>query len=345
MTLNNYYWNDISDVITTIADVTQLKGKSILITGATGMVCSPVVDILFELNSLGYGTKIYIAGRNSERVKERFGNRIEGRDYRFIEFDATKSAILDLEVDYIIYGASNANPAMFATQPVETALANLFGLNSCLELARKNKGCRLLYVSSSEIYGIVNGGGPYKENQYGTVDILNSRACYPSSKRMAETLCASYGAEYGVEVVIVRLGHIYGPTITESDNRATAQFTRNVLEKKDIVMKSAGDQLRSYCYVLDCASAILAVLLNGKNNEAYNISNRDSIVSIRSIAEKMAEYMNVDIVFENPSDLEKKGYNLMDNSSLNSDKLEGLGWKARFSLKEGVEHMFESLKA
>ena len=178
---------------------------------------------------------------------------------------------------------------------------------------------------------------PYTEEDYGYLDVLNERACYPSAKRAAETLGVSYLKEYGVQFVSVRPGHVYGPSITKSDNRATAQFTRCAATGQDILMKSAGLQLRSYCYTLDCASAILAVLLHGKSGEAYNISNRDTIGSVRQIAEAFANETGGKVVFESASDEEIRSYNLMSNSSLDAKKLENLGWKACFGLVEGVK--------
>ena len=212
-----------------------------------------------------------------------------------------------------------------------------------LDYARKVGSQRVLYISSSEVYGKKEEQRPYYENDYGFVDILNTRACYPSGKRAAETLCAAYKAEYGIETVMVRPGHIYGPTIIPSDSRATAQFARDVISGRDIVMKSDGSQLRSYCYNVDCATAILTVLLKGTAGEAYNISNRNSIVSIRQIAEEMAKQTGRKVIFENPTDEEKKSYNMMDNSSLNSEKLESLGWAAQYSLSKGVQHMLSIL--
>ena len=166
---------------------------------------------------------------------------------------------------------------------------------------------------------------------------LNPRASYPSSKRAAETLCAAYKEEHGLDFVVIRPGHIYGPSITKTDSRASAQFTRNAKAGKDIVMKSAGTQLRSYCYTLDCASAILTALINGNNGEAYNISSRELVCSIRDIAEALAKAGNVNVVFENASETEKKGFNLMDNSSLNGAKLESLGWEPLYGISEGSE--------
>jgi nucleoside-diphosphate-sugar epimerase len=338
MIYSDGYWDDVRTVCEHIPKIAELNNKRILITGATGMICSSVVEILEYLNrEFNAGIKILLAGRSEERVRERFP---ESFHFSYLSYDATKPFHMDADADYIIHGASNANPAVFANEPVETLLGNVVGINSLLELARA-KNARLLYISSSEVYGNKDGRHPYSENDYGFVDILNSRACYPNGKRTAETLCAAYGAEYGVDTVVVRPGHIYGPSITESDTRASAQFTRSVLNGENIVMKSNGNQLRSYCYTLDCASAILTVLINGEKGNAYNISNKNSIVTIREFAERLAEYMDKKIVFENPSDKEKKGYNMMMNSSLDSHKLENLGWSAVFNLQEGIKHMID----
>lgn len=344
MKYTDLYWQDVDQVIDVIPNISKLFGKKVLLTGATGMICSCVAEILFRLNKKGASIAITLAGRDSGHISERFCGFTEGKDYRFLSYDATKSMSLAAEPDFIIHGAGNANPAIYTKEPVETMLGNIVGLNTLLSLALEKKCCKLLYISSSEIYGRQEENRAYKESDYGYIDILNPRACYPNAKRAAETLCASYGAQHGVKTVIVRPGHIYGPTITRSDTRASAQFTWNVIDGQDILMKSAGVQMRSYCYTLDCASAILTVLINGISGEAYNISNKDSVVSIRTMAEYLAAYAGVKIVFDNPSDAETKGYNLMPNSSLDAEKLELLGWKARFNLEEGIKRTIDYLR-
>ena len=331
------YWKEVQQVVSGIPGIAILFGKSIMITGATGMICSAVAEMLFWLNKeLDANIRIVLAGRSRERMQQRFYIFKEGKDYSFLEYDATKENAIVLSPDYIIHGASPADPASFVKQPVETMFANLIGLKSLLDIAKENPRTRFLYVSSSEVYGKKDGNHPCHELDYGYVDILNPRACYPSSKRAAETMCAAYREEYGVDFVVVRPGHIYGPSITETDSRASAQFTRKVVDRENIVMKSAGTQLRSYTYTLDCASAILTVLLKGKCGEAYNISNPQSVVSIREMAEYMAKATGVKVVFEQVSDLEKRSYNMMDNSSLDSSKLEDLGWCGRYVIEEGV---------
>lgn len=345
MRFTEKYSNDIEKVIACIPHINLLSGKGIVVTGATGMICSAVADVLFHLNKLHQaGIKIMIAGRSQERVQQRFPQEEPGRDYRFIPFDATGCQLDDIKTDYIINGASYADPASFTKMPVEVMLSNMTGLHLLLETARKNEHCRLLHVSTSEVYGRKASSEPYREDDYGFVDILKGRACYPSSKRAAETLCVAYTEEYDVDTVMVRPGHIYGPSITETDSRASSEFIRKAAAGEDIVMKSAGTQMRSYCHTLDCASAILTVLLNGVRGCAYNISNKDAVVSIREMAEAMAKAGHVKIVFENPSDLEKKGYNMMDNSSLDASRLEALGWKALFNMEEGAKRSVEEYK-
>lgn len=331
------YWSDVSRVIPHIKGIETLFGSTVLITGGTGLICSGVVDILYYLNKeKSANIRIVLAGRSEEGTAKRFAHMAAGTDYAFEYYDATVAENLSVKADYMIHGASNANPAAYVSQPVETMASNFIGLNNLLKRAAETDAKRVLYLSSSEVYGQKDNMEPFFENDYGFLDILNQRASYPSSKRAAETLCVSYGMEYGLDTVIVRPGHIYGPAVIPSDNRATAQFTRNAVNREDIVMKSAGTQLRSYCYSLDCASAILAVLINGENGNAYNISNPNSIITISAIAKAIAKAAGTKVTFENPDDAEAKGYNLMSNSSLDSSKLEALGWGAEFSPDEGA---------
>ena len=332
------YWAEVKEVLQSIPDVHMLSGKSVLITGASGMICSTVVELLFALNNDDHaGIRIYLAGRDREKIVHRFHPFMEGKDYEFVHYDSECGLQQQLDVDYIIHGASPADPSSFAKYPVETMLSNILGMKSLLDFAKQSKRPRLLFISSSEVYGRQPEKRPFIETDYGYVDVLNPRACYPSSKRAAETLCAAYKQEYGIDFVVVRPGHIYGPSITDLDSRASAQFTRKANAGEDIIMKSAGMQLRSYCYTLDCASAILTVLLKGVNGEAYNVSNPQSIITIRELAECMAKTAGVDVVYEQPSDVEQKSYNMMDNSSLDSTKLESMGWKGRFDIKRGIE--------
>ena len=337
------YENDIERVIGCIPKVEELKEKVILVTGASGLIGSAVSDILFYLNSKkNYNISIFLAGRNLDRIRSRFYIYKYGHDYKFCNLDGMSNEKIDIQADYIIHCAGYSNPKAYAQFPVETLLVNIYGLHTILECAKRNLCKRVLYVSSSEVYGSRDVENLYSEKDYGYVDILKPRSCYPNGKRAGETLCSAFTDEYGIDTVIVRPGHIYGPQITDGDDRAVAQFTRTAIAHEDIVMKSAGLQRRSYCYSLDCASAILAVLVNGKSQNAYNISNKDSIISIKGVAEEFAKISGRNILFKPPTESERKGYNPMSISALNSEKIESIGWKAQFDIHEGVKRTMES---
>lgn len=339
MIYNSIYLDDLTSAQSSCPNLDMFKESSVLITGATGLVCSAIVDFLLNLNdTANAGITIYVTARSKEKADHRFEDRMNRPDVVFVRYDALKEIDWEFWVDYIIHGASPANPSLYIKQPVETMLANIIGMNNILQYAKNHNTKRVLFISSSEVYGRKDNSEPYGDTEYGYVDILNPRACYPSAKRTCETLCASYRAEFGVDSVIVRLGHVYGPTATRLDTRVSSKFFYDVLDGHDIVMKSAGSQTRSYCYVVDCVSAILTVLINGETGKAYNISNPAAVVTIRELAEQIAIKSGKKIIFENPSDEERKGYNLMDNSSLDSKLLEALGWRGLFDLKTGVEH-------
>ena len=194
------------------------------------------------------------------------------------------------------------------------------------------------------MYGQKPGSDPFAEGDFGFLDILHERAGYPSSKRAGESLCVAYGMQHNIDSVIVRPGHIYGPSIRDSDQRASAQFTRKAIAGEDVVLKSKGTQLRSYCYSLDCASAIITVLLEGERAHAYNISNPNSICTISDIAEQIASAGNVKLAYEDATDSSQVVNSLMQNASLDSSKLEQLGWKPAFDLKSGIKSMVQALR-
>jgi len=343
---NQQWISDIDKVLEVVPELDSLAGKSVMITGAAGLVCSAIVDILFRYNdSHNCSIKILAAGRWYQEMYDRFEQLTEREDFKFIPYDASKTQnIINEHADYIIHGASNASPDMIVKEPVETMLSNFLGMKSLLDYAKEQGTKRLLYISSSEVYGKKDGAEPYREGQYGYIDLLNARNSYSVGKRAAETLCASYSDEYGVETVIVRPGHIYGPTASRHDQRVASSWAYAAASGRDIIMKSDGSQIRSYCYCLDCASAILKVLISGETCHAYNISNPNSIISIKEMANILAECGGVKLKMEIPTEQESKGFNPMSNSSLESGQLIELGWYGCFDAKAGFSHTVDILR-
>lgn len=336
---------DLDLEISHLEELNKLNGKTIVITGSTGLICSAVADLLFRYNECYEGTiNIVLAGRSNERVNDRFSRYVGKNYFHFVHFDATDEGNgFLLESDYIIHGASNASPNKIVEEPVETMTSNIIGLKKLLDCARINSICRVLYVSSSEVYGNKVDVAPFKEQDYGYIDLLNPRNSYSVAKRASETLCVSYSDEYNVDTVIVRPGHIYGPTSLPSDNRVSSIWPHSVVKGEPIIMKSDGSQIRSYCYCLDCAAAILKVLVLGEKQTAYNISNPNSIISIKEMAQLLVDSAGTDLIMEAPSDLEVKGFNPMSNSSLDSTSLIALGWQGLFDGQLGFSHTVQVL--
>ena len=184
MIYNSTYINDLTSAQKSCPNLGMLKGSSVLITGATGLVCSAIVDFLLNLNdTTDAGITVYVTARSKEKADRRFGDWMKRSDVVFVEYDALKEINWEFCVDYIIHGASPANPALYVKQPVETMLANIIGMQNILDYAKKHNTKRVLFVSSSEVYGRKDNSEPYGDAEYGYVDILNPRACYPSAKR------------------------------------------------------------------------------------------------------------------------------------------------------------------
>lgn len=343
---DNKQWQGDIDKVLSDLDLCSLAGHRVMVTGCTGLICSAIVDVLIRWNCR-HDEKIliYAVSRNTDAVHERFEPYSAEPWFEAGGYDATQPIDhLKTNCDYIIHGAGNASPSNIVQEPVETMIANINGLKNLLEYGLKNGVKRLLFISSSEVYGRRDDVAPFGIGDYGYIDILNPRSSYSSAKRAGETLCASYADEYKVDNVIVRPGHVYGPTAKDSDNRVSSAWAYAVARGQDIVMKSDGSQIRSYCYVVDAASAILKVLLNGKTACAYNISNPDSVICIREMAEIMAQAGGVSIRYDLPDDMEKKGFNPMPNSSLDAKELMELGWNGVFDAKEGIGHTVTILR-
>ena len=314
-----------------------------LVTGASGLIGSALIDVLLHLrNSRGIGLRVLAAGRDTAKLETRFA-RQDG--VSFLAYDATRPfGGISPKADFIVHAASNASPDLYMKDPCGTIAANVFGLRDMLEYAGFASTKKVLYVSSSEVYGVRQRKGPATEDDYGRVDPLDTRASYAEGKRAAEALCAAYAAQRGLPVSIVRPGHIYGPTATLNDHRVSSEFPRLAARGEAIVLKSAGTQRRSYCHCLDCATAILSVLAHGESASAYNISNPASVITIREMAAVVAEAGGVPISCAAPTAAEKSAFNPMDDSSLDATRLLALGWQPAFGARDGLSRTVAAIR-
>lgn len=325
---NSIFEEDIKNIINYF-DMSVFNGKTILVTGATGLIGKLCVKSL--LNS-GYNTQVIALVRDEEKAKNIFG---ESKRLTYLVQDINQRINTTRRVDYIIHAASTTSSKDFVEKPVETIYTAINGSRNILEFAKNKRLEGMVYLSSLEIYG-VNEKENIKEEDYGYIDILNPRSSYSESKKMVETMCISYGTEYGVPVKIARLAQTFGAGVSISDNRVFAQFAKAIINKENIILHTKGETKRNYCYTTDAVRGIFTILTKGENNNAYNVANENSYCSISEMAHLLEnEYTKIEYKIDEVN----RGYNPTVKIALNTEKLNALGWEAKVDLKE----MFDRL--
>ena len=343
---SNLYGDDIHFVSDLDIAWEKLRNTSIIISGASGLIGTFIVDVLMHKNLHDdLNCKIYALGRNMRKAQERFTDYLTDSHFTFIVHDInTPLKTIGGKVDYILHMASNTHPADYASDPVGTILTNIIGLNNLLIFSLEHGTKRFLFTSTVEVYGENMGDiDKFSEEYCGFINIAKARSGYPESKRCGETLCQSYIQQYGLDVVIPRLPRTYGPTMLKTDSKAVAQFIHKAVDGEDIVLKSAGTQLYSYGYVADVAAGVFTVLFSGKSGEAYNIADETSDITLKELAGIAAGHAGKNIVFEIPDAKEKAGYSAATKAVLDSRKLQALGWMAHYGIREGITRTIDIL--
>lgn len=339
---NELYMEDVQFVCSLELPWEKLRDKTLMLSGATGMLGSFLVDVILENNLMhGLNCIVYLLGRNEKKAKERFSKFVGDKHLFFISHDVQKPFVRDDlgTIDYVLHLASNTHPMQYSTDPIGTITTNIIGLQNMLEFAVEHKTNRFAFASSNEIYGENRGDVElFDENYCGYINSNTMRAGYPESKRCGEALCQAYKSQKGLDVVIPRFTRSYGPTMLMSDTKAISQFIKRSIAGEDIVLKSTGTQFYSYTYVADAISGLLTVLLKGENGEAYNIAEEHSDIMLKDLARIIAGVNGKEVVFEIPNAVEAAGYSTATKARLDGHKLMKLGWKPKYDIHTGIKH-------
>ncbi len=323
----------------------RLDHKTVLITGAYGMLASYLVFMIMYLNEKkGMHISVIALIRSKEKFEKRFG-RVEQYPYlRVWENTLEEKIEMDAPVNFIIHAASPASPQYYSVSPIEVLKPNVVGNYHLLELAVQKKVEGYLLFSTGDVYGKVKGKTSVRENDWGEMDTLDIHSCYGESKRMAETMCKAYFHQNGVPTKIARIWHTYAPTMDlEKDPRVFAAFVKDVIQGHDIVMHSDGRSKRSFCYISDAVAAYFLILLEGKAGEAYNVCNTEEFYSIKEVAETIASlhpWKRLQVHCEQ----RETGDAYLENSLANevppnNEKLKALGWNPEITIKEGFSRV------
>ncbi len=345
--INPIIKRDIESIIKRLGNyINALSGKKVLITGASGLIGSYIVETIAYLNSekkLSSSCKILGLQKKDITKEHRLGYLLGRQDIQFVSHDVALPYSPSFKIDYIIHSAGMSAPAFFLADPLGTIDVNVNGIRWILEYARKNKIDSVLYMSSGEIYGNPTRENiPTPESYNGNASTLGPRACYTSSKRLAETLCFIYFEKYGVPVKIARPFIVYGPGLGIFDRRVVADFIRSGLEGKPIEMLSDGLDTRSYCYITDATVAFFKLLLSQKNGEAFNVASDLEEVSIKDLAKLVHKIFNI----KNPVKVSIKDVKFIKGAPNrvfpNISKLKkAFGFKPEVGIEEGLRRTIE----
>lgn len=342
---NKLYTQELIKEIKKIKDIDKLANTTILIAGATGMIGSCIVDIIMHLNIEAHlNCRVIALGRNEIRAQKRFKDYWNNKNFFFKKNDINRKVEVNEKINYIIHAASNTHPIAYSKYPVETINTNVIGTNNLLKLAVSHNVQRFIFLSSVEIYGENRGDTEkFDESYLGYLNCNTLRAGYPEGKRVGESLCQAYHAQYGLDIVIPRLARSFGPTMLMSDSKAMSQFIKNGIRNKNIVLKSSGEQEYSYIYSIDAAGAILFCLLNGKNSEAYNVAGNNCIVKLKNAANMIANICNTKVIFKLPDMIEATGYSKATKAILDVSKLAKLGYSSNIDLNTALKMTIDIL--
>ena len=325
-------------------DISFFNQSKILVTGASGLIGKAIVTKLLSAES--GSAEVYALVRDEAKARRIF-SRLPQERLHYLVGDMCELKAENLGIHYVIHGASKTASREFIDEPVEVIRTSVLGTERLLEFARANPVKGFVYLSSMEVYGTPLNDEKVTEQSATDLDTMQARSSYPESKRIAESLCAAYAAEYGVPAKAVRLTQTFGAGVSYSDGRVFAEFARCAIEKRDIILKTKGETKRNYLYTEDAAEAILTVLLDGKAGEAYNAANEETYCSIYEMACMVAREFGegkVEVQICEEDDLQKFGYAPTLKMNLSAEKLRALGWRPQTDLKAAYAAMIRDMK-
>lgn len=342
--INNNIYIDELEKLNVNNNLNIFNNKTVLITGASGMIGSCLIDTLLYNKELN--VRIIGLMRNLEKAKERFSYYEDDSRLSLVECDINKNIELSVDkIDYIFHLASNTHPVQYSTMPIDTIMTNIIGTYNILNLASNKKTEKVIFTSSVEVYGKANSQDDiYDESYCGYIDCNTLRAGYPEAKRTAEALVQAFIKEKNLNIVIARLSRVFGSTMKNDDSKASSQFIKNGINNENIILKSKGNQYYSYTYTPDVISALIFLLNNGKTGEAYNVSNPKCDVTLKEFATTIAKESDTNVIFDIPNETEKAGFSTAINAILDNKKLTDLGWKPEYDFNMAIQHTLKILR-
>ena len=298
----------------------------ILITGGAGFIGTNLCRYLLKNNNY-----VYCLDNLQCSSYDNIIDLIELPNFKFIKHDITNS-LLNIninQIDQIYHLACPASPKNYQIDPLKTIKTCTIGTINVLDLALK-KGARVLFTSTSEIYGDPEIT-PQTEEYRGNVNTLGIRSCYDEGKRISETIMMDYNRKYNIETRIVRIFNTYGPYLSPNDGRVVSNFIIQALNNKNLTIYGNGKQTRSFCYIDDLIDGLVKLM---KSDYKYPINignpNEITIIELSNIIKELVN-KNIKITYlDLPEDDPKRRKPNITRAK------ELLNWEPKVGLNEGL---------
>jgi len=334
----------------------RFGGATILVTGCAGFLgfyfLSYLVRYASELGLskvIGLDTFLLAKPAWLEKLQAEFPGTLS-----LHTFDVARDKLESIkgvdEARYVVHMASIASPTFYRKFPLETIDANIWGLRHLLDYFQKSKKLEgFLFFSSSEIYGDPDSAHiPTAEDYRGNVSAIGPRACYDEAKRFGETLCHVFATTYGMPITLARPFNNYGPGMRLDDRRLPADFARNVMEGKDLVIHSDGAPTRTFCYVADAITGYLLCLLH-RSFDVFNIGIEKPEITVAQLADiyrkagqKIMDYKGA-VRYEPSGDKDYLGHNPQRRRPVITRAREVLGYDPQIQVEEGIARYLQFL--
>lgn len=282
--------HDASSVVSRI-NLSDIKGKSFLLTGASGLIGTCFLTCLKEAGRLGYGPSAVYAIIQSD-PRHYFRTIADESFIHLFQGDITNHSFCNRlpMADYIIHAAGHGQPGRFMADPIRTLHLNTSTMLTLFE--RLNAEGRFLFVSTAEVYSGLQTS-PHRESEIGTTNTTHPRSCYIEAKRGGEAICNAWRSR-GVKAKAARLALAYGPGVREGDTRALNSFIEQGLKGK-ISLMDDGSAWRTYCYITDAVEIMWRILFDGCDL-IYNVGGK-SRTTIANLAKMIGRMLDVPVIF------------------------------------------------
>jgi UDP-glucuronate decarboxylase len=326
--------SEVKEIIAKLGDISKdVNGKTVLVTGGAGFLGSWLCDVLVELNA-----NVICIDNLASGLESNISDLLTKDNFAFIKHDITQPIFFDEDLDVVLHLASRASPFEFQRYPIQILKANTLGIWVALGIAKSHKA-RLLYTSTSEIYGNATEV-PTSEEYTGNVNPIGARSCYDEAKRCGESFVMAYRLEHGIDARIARLFNTYGPRMRADDvyGRVVPRFIEQALKNAPITVFGDGSQTRSFCYVTDQIEGLLRfAFLEDLDGKAVNIGSDEeiTIVALAEIIKKLTNSTSK-IRFE---DLPKDDP-LRRRPDIRKAR-DFLNWKPKVGLEKGLERTIQ----